>query len=123
VQNLNPTGNVTRGTTINVRVYGAFPTPGPPATPTAPAGPFLAGETVTVSFPSYGGCPSGHPLSGYQFTLGNATFATGGNPVSSSATSIDITLGSPGNATVSYAALCGSGITSSTSGTLTISVN
>ncbi|MEO5534996.1 MAG: protein kinase [Pseudolysinimonas sp.] len=123
VQSLNPTGNLTRGTTINVRVFGAFPTPAAPTTATAPGGPFLAGAQITITFPTYNGCPSGHPLSGYQFNLNNATFTTGANPVSSSATSLDITLGNAGNATVSYAAMCGSGITSSTSGTLTITVN
>ncbi|MEO8529178.1 MAG: serine/threonine protein kinase, partial [Pseudolysinimonas sp.] len=125
VQGLNPTGNVTKGSTINVRVYGAFPTPSAPTAVTAPAGPFVSGEQVTVTFPTYNGCPSGHPLSGYQFNLGNATFSTGSNLVSSSATSLSITLGTAGtDATVSYAALCGPNIPpSSTSGTTSITVN
>ena len=105
-------------------VYGPFPTPPAPTTATAPAGPYLAGDEVTVSFPTYGSCPTGRPLAGYSFTLGNATFTSGGNPVSSGATALSITLGSPGEATVSYVAICGSdSITSSPSGTLTIIVS
>ncbi len=123
VSSLNPTGNVTKGSTITVRVYGPFPTPSKPATAQAPAGPHLTGDTVTITFPSYGGCPASHPLTGYQFSLGNATFTSGGNPVSSGATSLSITLGDPGEATVSYTALCSDGITSSPSDQLTITVS
>ena len=122
VSSLNPTGNVTKGSTITVRVYGAFPTPSAPATAQAPAGPFLSGDEVSVTFPGYSGCPSNHPLTGYQFSLGNASFTSGGNPVSGSP--LSITLGAAGtDATVSYVALCSDGITSSSSGTLSINVN
>ena len=122
VSSLNPTGNVTKGSTITVRVYGAYPTPSAPATAQAPAGPHLSGDDVSITFPSYGGCPSNHPLTGYQFTLGNATFTSGGNPVSGSP--LSITLGAAGtDATVSYVALCSDGITSNPSGTLTITVS
>ena len=121
VSSLNPTGNVTKGSTITVRVYGAFPTPGKPATAQAPAGPFLSGAEVSITFPAYSGCPGSHPLTGYQFTLGNSTFTSGGNPVSGSP--LSITLGTAGtDATVSYVALC-SGIASSPSDTLSIAVN
>jgi len=122
VSSLNPTGNVTKGSTITVRVYGAFPTPSKPATAQAPNGPFLAGDQVSITFPNYGGCPSNHPLTGYQFSLGNASFTSGGNPVSGSP--VSITLGAAGtDATVSYVALCSDGITSSASDTLSITVN
>jgi serine/threonine protein kinase len=121
VSSLNPTGNVTKGSTITVRVYGAFPTPGKPATAQAPNGPFLAGDEVSITFPNYSGCPANHPLTGYQFSLGNASFTSGGNPVSGSP--LSITLGAAGtDATVSYAAVC-SDITSNTSDTLSITVN
>jgi serine/threonine protein kinase len=123
VSSLNPTGNVTKGSTITVRVYGAFPTPSKPTTAQAPAGPHLAGDTVTITFPSYGGCPASYPLTGYQFSLSNATFTSGGNPVSSGATSLSITLGDPGDATVTYAALCSDGITSTQSDPLGITVS
>lgn len=121
VQGLNPTGNVTRGAEIEVRVYTAFPNPTAPATPAAPAGPWVAGDEVTITFPTYGSCPAGYPLSGYDFTVTNGTFP-GGNPVSASATTLAVTLGSPGTTTVTYLARCGSTITSNSSGPLSITV-
>lgn len=122
VSGLNPTGNVTKGSTITVRVYGAFPPPAKPATAQAPAGPFISGEEVSITFANYGGCPSNHPLTGYQFSLGNSSFTSGGNPVGGSP--LSITLGVAGtDATVSYVALCSDGITSSPSDTLSINVN
>jgi serine/threonine-protein kinase len=120
VADLNPTGNLVKGTEITVRVYGAFPPPSAPTTPTASDG--TAGSDVIVSFAEYTGCPTGHPLDHYEFTITNATFA--GNPVSASATSITITLGDVGETTVSYVAVCGpSGIASTPSDTLTIAVS
>jgi serine/threonine protein kinase len=123
VSGVNPRGNVNKGTEITVSVYGAFPTPSAPATAQAPAGPHSAGDDVTVTFPSYSGCPSAHPLSGYQFTLGNAIFVSGDGNLTAGATSVGITLGSPGEATVSYRAVCSDGITSNQSGTLSITVS
>jgi serine/threonine protein kinase len=122
VVSLNPTGNVTKGSTITVRVYGAFQNPSAPATATAPAGPHLSGSDVTITFPSYSGCPAGRALTGYDFTVTNGTFP-GGNPVSASATSLTILLGDPGETTVTYVAHCEGGITSNPSGTLTITVS
>ncbi len=122
VVSLNPTGNVTKGSTITVRVYGAFANPSAPTTATAPFGPHLSGDDVTITFPTYSGCPSGHSLTGYDFTVNNGTFP-GGNPVSAGATSLTINLGDPGETTVTYVALCEGGITSNPSGTLTITVS
>lgn len=122
VSSLNPTGNVTKGSTITVRVYGAFVNPPAPATPTAPAGPYLSGSEVTISFPTYGACPSGRALTGYDFTVNNGSFP-GGNPVSAGETSLTILLGDPGETTISYVAHCDGGITSNPSGTLTITVS
>jgi serine/threonine-protein kinase len=122
VSSLNPTGNVTKGSTITVRVYGAYPIPSKPGIAQAPAGPHLAGDVVPISFPAYSGCPSNHPLQGYTFTLGNATFTSGGNPVSGSP--VSITLGTAGtDATVSYVALCSDNITSAPSDQLPITVS
>jgi serine/threonine-protein kinase len=122
VSGVNPRGNVTKGTEITVSVYGAFPTPSAPVTAQAPAGPFLSGDEMSITFPDYSGCPSNHPLTGYEFSLGNASFTSGGNPVSGSP--LSITLGVAGtDATVSYTALCSDDITSSPSDTLSITVN
>jgi serine/threonine protein kinase len=122
VSSLNPTGNVTKGSTITVAVYGPYPNPSAPATAEAPAGPHLAGSDVTITFPSYGGCPSGRELTGYDFTVTNGTFP-GGNPVSAGATSLTINLGDPGETTVTYVARCEGGITSNPSGQLGITVS
>ncbi|CAN5348434.1 hypothetical protein BH09ACT4_BH09ACT4_08930 [soil metagenome] len=123
VSAINPTGNVQKGREIQVTVYQDYPGPPAPSTPTAPAGPWLAGNNVTISWNDFSGsCPSGHDLAKYKFTLDNATFTGSGNPVSPAATNLDITLGSPGPATVTYTAFCGS-FESATSGTLTIQVN
>jgi hypothetical protein len=122
VISINPFGNVTKGREIDVRVYGAYAGAPAPTTAEAPAGPHLSGSDVTITFPEYGGCPTGYPLSGYEFTVTNGTFP-GGNPVSPGATSLTISLGSPGDTTVSYAAICGGAITSSPSGILTITVS
>ena len=125
VSSLNPTGNLSKGQTIKVAVFQDYPGPPAPQTPTVAAGAHNAGDTVSIAWPTYTGCPSGHPLVGYTFTLTNASFASGySNPLSTTATSADIVLGSTGQATVNYIASCGSdGISSATSGTLTITVN
>ena len=123
VSGINPTGNLQKGRTIQVAVYRDYPGPPSPSTPTAPAGPFNAGDTVTISWSSFSGsCPTGYPLDHYQFQLGNASFAAGGNPVPAAATNLDIVLGGAGQATVTYTAFCGT-YESQPSGTLTITVN
>jgi serine/threonine protein kinase len=106
VSNLTPTGNVTKGTTINVSVYQNYPGPPTPSAPQIAAGPYLAGQNAHVVWSGYNSCPSGHSLSGYLFTLTNATFVSGDGNVSAGATAIDITLTDPGTATVAYAAVC-----------------
>jgi serine/threonine-protein kinase len=123
VSGINPTGNLQKGREIQVAVYQDYPGPPAPSTPTAPAGPWLSGNVVTISWTDFSGsCPAGYELAKYEFTLNNATFTGSGNPVSPAATNLDITLGAPGEATVTYTAFCGS-YESETSGTLTIQVN
>ncbi|GMA90704.1 protein kinase domain-containing protein [Homoserinibacter gongjuensis] len=46
VQDINPVGNVPRGSSIKLTIYGAFPQPGAPTTPTASP---TQGMSVTVS--------------------------------------------------------------------------
>jgi eukaryotic-like serine/threonine-protein kinase len=123
VSGINPTGNVQKGREIQVSVYQDYPGPPAPSTPTAPAGPWLAGNNVTISWNDFSdSCPNGYDLDHYDFSLENATFTAGGNPVSSADTNIDITLGVAGQATVTYTAFCGT-YESKKSGTLTITVN
>ena len=104
---VNPKGNVRKGETITVNFYTEIPPPSAPkpAAVTAPAGPWLAGNDITVNWPNYSGCPSGHPLSGFNFQITNGTAAST-NPISSSATTLSIELGTPGTTTIAYTALC-----------------
>ncbi|MEO8262094.1 MAG: hypothetical protein ABI566_05940, partial [Pseudolysinimonas sp.] len=121
VSGINPTGNVKKGREIQVSVFQNYPGPPAPSTPIAPAGPWLAGDNVNIQWSDFSGsCPAGYPLDHYEFSLTNATF--GGNPVPAGSTSMPITLGSPGQSTVTYTAFCGT-YQSATSGTLTILVS
>jgi serine/threonine-protein kinase len=123
VQDINPVGNVPRGSSIKLTIYGAFPQPGAPTTPTASPTQGDVGDGVTISFPTYAQCPDGYALQGYTFTLNNAT-TSDGNP-GAGTNSIVIELGpTPGtNATVSYVAHCANGIDSKPSGQVSITVN
>jgi len=124
VAGVDPQGNVRKGRDITVTVYGPYAPPPAPATPQAsPAGPHNPGDEVTITAPAYNGCPSGHALEGYTFSLGNASFTSGGNPVGPGPISFSITLGGSGEATVSYVANCGGGHTSSSSNTLTLTIS
>ena len=105
---INPKGNVRKGETIEVRFYTDIPeTPVPPQPGplTAPAGPWLEGQTVNVTWDAYTGCPAQDPLSGYNFVITGGT-AESGNPVDAGATQLGIVLGPPGTMTVQYAAIC-----------------
>ena len=127
VSSINPYGNQPVGKTITVNVFTDYPGAVPPQTPTAAGGSHNSGDTVAIGWTTYTGCPSGYALSGYTFDLTNATFAAGSsNPFPKDATSANIVLGSPGTATVNYAATCGTGsgaFKSALSGTLSITVN
>ncbi len=117
---IDPRGNVRKGTTIRLQVYGPIPAPGKPGTPTATAGPFFAGETYDVQIPPYGGCAAGTSLTAFSVTTDNGTF-TPANPVPGSTSVMRVTLGetAPGATTISYVAQC-SGITSEPSDPLVL---
>jgi len=107
---VTPTGNVRKNEIITVTFYAPIPAPPEATTPAAmtyPAGPFLAGSTVTFSWPAYAGCPAGHALSGFSVQT-NGTFATGGAKRDKGDTSVDIKLNATagGTTSVSYTALC-----------------
>jgi serine/threonine-protein kinase len=106
---INPKGNVRKGETIEVRFYTDIPeTPVPPKPDpvTAPAGPFVPGNNVNVTWPEYTGCPAEDPLSGFNFIITGGTPASN-NPIDPSATDLDITAGPSGTMTIQYAAICG----------------
>lgn len=122
VSSVDPVGNMRPGRDITVFVYRAYVPPPAPTTPSASPGPYTAGDEVTITAPNYTGCPAGRALTGYQFSLVNATFTSGGNPIGPGPVSFGITLGDPGEATVSYVATCEGGHTSAHSGTLSLTV-
>jgi serine/threonine protein kinase len=102
----NPHGNVRIGEIITVNFYAPIPPPvaSKPTAVTAPAGPWLAGQVVTVTWPEYNGCPAGHAHSGLNFQITNGTPSSTVLPVGT--TSLDITLGAAGTTTVKYTGLC-----------------
>lgn len=123
VQNITPTGNVRKGQTVTLTVYGAFPPPSSPSAlnPSSTSGD--PGDPITLSFSKYAGCPAGYALEGYTFTLENASAVGGSNDIGANETSFDIQLGTSGTAKASYVARCASGITSQPSPQVTITVN
>jgi len=115
---VNPTGNVRRNDTITVRFYGDVP-----ATPSQP-GALTAGtkttDVVTVTIPTYTGCPKGSTLQGFTFTASAPSTFLPANPVGPNATTLSWTLAPTAGTqnTMSYVAQC-SGGTSPSSPTLT----
>jgi serine/threonine protein kinase len=106
---INPAGNVNAGDIIAVNFYAPIPQPPKPAAVTVDeAPPFEAGSVVTVTWPSFGGCPAAHPLLGYSFNLSNGIMQGASNPVDARDTSLKIKLpATPGDTTVSYIVFCG----------------
>jgi len=120
---VSPTGTVAPNQLIAVTFYGpvATPTAPQPSAVAPPTGPLVPGSTVKVTWSTYAGCPSGHPLTGYTFNIGGGGIAGTPNPVGASATSLDITLPATGTVTVSYFVQC-SDIQSPSSGDTSLAV-
>lgn len=105
---VNPRGTVQPNTLITVTFYDAIPTPGAPSNLAIDpgSGPYPGGSDVTLSWPTYDGCPAGYPLSAYNFTtVGGAPELS--NPVAADVTSMVVTLAESGQLRVTYTALCG----------------
>jgi serine/threonine-protein kinase len=120
VQDINPTGNVKRGSTITLTVYGVFPDPPAPSAPTANPTSGDPGSSVELSWGAYTGCPAGRSLVGYSFSYTNAT---GPALLEPNATTLQMELGTSGSASASYTANCASGIISNPSSPVTVTVN
>jgi serine/threonine-protein kinase len=118
---VNPVGTVNKNDLIAVTFYSKIPAPPTAPAPSAvtyPAGPYLAGAQVTVSWASFTGCPSGHPLSSFSFSVDGGTVVNPGSgttignnghsaSVSPTATTLDIKLtATPGDTTITYTAVC-----------------
>jgi eukaryotic-like serine/threonine-protein kinase len=122
---VDPKGFVPPNELIAVSFYTPIPTPGKPSAVIAPAGPFSAGDVVTVSWTKYTGCPVGHALAGYNFTFSSGTtMDTASNPIDKDTITLDVKLSStPGPNNISYVALCGADLPSAQSDTTTITGN
>jgi serine/threonine-protein kinase len=123
VKTISPSGNVPKGSTIRLTVYGDFPAPSAPGPLSASSPTGDPGDPIILTFSKYTGCPSGYALEGYTFSLENATAIGGSDQADANATSFEIQLGSSGEAKASYVARCAGGITSQPSAQLTITVN
>ncbi|TFC91071.1 serine/threonine protein kinase [Cryobacterium sinapicolor] len=106
VYDVNPTGPVTKGSTITVTVYGAAATPDDPtAAPTVAPASVASGAEVTATWAAQT-CPSGQTLSGYEVVADGAAESPG--PVGPDATSAKITAGpAAGTFTVKFRYFCG----------------
>ena len=106
---VTPKGNVRKGETITVSFYAAIPAPvaTKPSPLIAPAGPFPAGDTITVTWPAYTGCPASRPHTGFSIQVQKGSLV-GSNPLPTSASSAEIELsGTAGETTiVTYTAIC-----------------
>lgn len=105
VYEINPTGSVNKGTTIEVSVYGALALPtAPSGPPTVDPGTVEPGGEVTVSWPAQS-CPAGRDLTGYEVLAeGNGVVSPG--IAGADATSATVTAGT-GDFTVKFQYLCG----------------
>ncbi|TFC94800.1 MULTISPECIES: serine/threonine-protein kinase [Cryobacterium] len=106
VYEVNPTGPVTKGSTITVTVYtAAEPPDAPTGAPTVAPATAVAGTQVTASWTAQS-CPSGQTLSGYEVVADGAAESPG--PVGPDATSTTITAGpDAGTFTVKFRYICG----------------
>lgn len=120
---VDPEGRVPKNSLIAVTFYTDIPTPPEPAiVSNGGSDTWPVSSVVTVTWPAYTGCPSGFPLSSYQFSLQNGTPADP-NPIVSSQTSLDITVsGAPGETTVRYRAICGGDLESTDSPIRTLTI-
>ncbi|TXK18887.1 serine/threonine-protein kinase [Homoserinibacter sp. GY 40078] len=122
VQDITPVGNVTKGSSITLTVWDEMAPLPQPTTPTADPSNGNSGDTISIEFPSYEGCPKGYARTGYRFTLTNATASS--TDLNAGAKSIDIVLGDPGQtAAVSYVATCKGDLESPQSQTLEVPIN
>lgn len=71
---VNPQGSVPPNTLIAVYFYDAIPTPTSPGALTVSAGPYTAGSTLTISWPTYSECPEGFDIDTYEFTVNGGSF-------------------------------------------------
>lgn len=104
-------GNVKKGTSVKLTVYGDLAPIGAPDSPPTLGGPAIAGQNVQLSWAGFV-CPSGTGnVSGYVVTLTNATFVGDGSQKTFDAGTLNAQISianQPGaQVTATYIALCG----------------
>ncbi|MCE4025917.1 MULTISPECIES: protein kinase [unclassified Microbacterium] len=104
-------GNVKKGTSVKLTVYGDLAPIGAPDSAPKLGGPAIAGQTVQLSWAGFV-CPSGTGnVSGYVVTLTNATFVGDGSQKTFDAGTLNAEVSianQPGaQVTATYIALCG----------------
>ncbi|MGV8885798.1 MAG: protein kinase domain-containing protein [Microbacteriaceae bacterium] len=105
---VDPTGIVRKGDLITITFYAQIPTPGSPgAASTSVPGPWAPDQIIEITWAAYGGCPAGHPLSGYSFEVEGGTLSGISNPIDRNATALNIKLRSDaGDTKIRYTAIC-----------------
>jgi len=121
---VNPTGRVQKGAIIAVTFYAPIPSPSQTPTLAVTGGNTQTVNTkVNVTWSKYTGCPSGFDVTGYQFTITNATAPDSPNPVDPNANTIELELPvTAGDVTIKYFAMCGGAGNSPESAVTTITV-
>ncbi|GAB3040532.1 hypothetical protein GCM10027052_22150 [Parafrigoribacterium mesophilum] len=125
VYDVNPTGNLDKGTQVTVKVWSAMPEPTAPSAPTvksadppANGGVYVPGSKVTVQWDDYKGCPASTSLTAYRVSVNGQPSPDNPIPATTRTTTFNLPA-EPGDTTVSYLAEC-SGIQSPASPTLTL---
>lgn len=127
VYSVNPTGNLTKGASIEVKYYAGVLPILKPTTPTAdPEDPKVSTATtpteIKISWPQYALCPVGTSRSGYQITVSGAAVGNGENPLGANVNSFTVTAATtPGEISATYVVFCNDR-SSPASDTLTIPV-
>ena len=117
---INPTGNVKKGTAIDVRVYAAMVTPDAPGTaPTTQSDTVRAQQDFSVSW-APASCPAGQSLDGYIINVDNGASVPNSNQVGPGTTSATVHAGDT-SFMITYSVIC-SGVTSNPSPPLSITV-
>ncbi|MFE7845529.1 serine/threonine protein kinase [Microbacterium sp. NPDC057407] len=113
VYEVNPTGRVAPGTTINLTAYGAQIAMPAPGAPTFSAATVAPGGTIQVNWGQYS-CPAGEgSVSAYNLTATNGTFANGQSTSAfgqaDRSAQVTVPSNATGNVTVSYTVDCTGG--------------
>ena len=72
---VNPQGSVPPNALIAVYFFDTIPTPPSPGALTVSAGPYTAGSTITISWPTYRECPADFDIDSYEFTVNGGSFS------------------------------------------------